>query len=364
MGNSKRYVHDRTRRRQGRASSWWTAAGGGALFLAFSPWPSALLIRALFAKGARATVREMAPFAPSEGVTGKFNIKYLNRKSSNGQVAGGSYRQLRGIAATSPGLDLFLPSDGAAPLPMVFWIHGGAWISGTKRDIAPYLRMLAARGYAAVGLDYSTAPGRQYPTALAQLNQALRYVTDRAGDFGLDPRRVVLAGDSAGAQLASQLAAIATNAEYARQVGIDPGIRQDQLSGVILNCGVYDLEALSRTRGLIGWGFKTALWAYAGERDWSNTRAARDMSTLHYVTRNFPPTFISGGNGDGLTSSQSMVMAKRLTELEVPVTTLFWDTEHAPALPHEYQFHLQFAEAHQALEETITFIKSVTGAAE
>lgn len=341
MGRMRKITAVQGKRCLNRFAMWGIAAVGAAgLAVRSSAWPSALLIRAVFAKGARATVQEMTQFPPPDaGVIRPRMVKRPNPRSR--------------------GIDLYLPANPTGPLPTVVWIHGGAWISGSRKDIAPYLRMLAARGYAAVGLDYSVAPGKRYPTAISELNEDLRYLTSIAEQLGIDPGRMVLAGDSAGAQLASQLATMASNPAYARQVGIEPGIAADQLSGVILYCGVYDLDALSMATGLVGWGFKTALWAYAGERDWSGTPAARDMSTLRHVNRNFPPAFISGGNGDGLTKAQSMALADRLTELQVPVTKLFWDTGHEPALPHEYQFHLRFPEAHQAFAETITFIEGV-----
>lgn len=357
-------------RRLGLAGAIAAAAAVGFC----SPWPAALTIRSVFAKGARQTVAEMEPFAPVDGVTGHRGVPYLSHRRD---MAG---QRIPGRFGRPPVMDIFLPARAASPdratgtnpgqaetpedpgLPTVVWIHGGAWLSGSSKDVAPYLRMLAERGYAAVGLGYSLAPGSRYPTAVAQLNSALDYLTAHAADYGLDPGRFVLAGDSAGAQLASQLATVATNPDYARQVRLVPALKAEQLRGVLLYCGVYDLKALSKATGIVGWGFKTALWAYAGKRNWAVTAAAKDMSTLNHVTGRFPPAFISGGNGDGLTSPQSKALAERLESLGVPVNKLFWDTGHIPALPHEYQFHLRFAEARQAFEESLVFLKSVTGA--
>jgi hypothetical protein len=84
------------------------------------------------------------------------------------------------------------------------------------------------------------------------------------------------------------------------------------------------------------------------------------MSTIEFVTEDFPPTYISGGNGDGLTWLQSIPMAQRLAELEVPVTELFWPAPHEPELPHEYQFHLNRPEAQEALAVTIDWLGQVT----
>lgn len=85
------------------------------------------------------------------------------------------------------------------------------------------------------------------------------------------------------------------------------------------------------------------------------------MSTIQFVTPAFPPTYISGGNGDGLTWLQSIPMAQRLRSLDVPVTDVFWPADHQPALPHEYQFHLDLDEAQEALGRTLDFLGDVTG---
>ena len=258
-------------------------------------------------------------------------------------------------------LDIYLPPGhtGETPAPVVFWVHGGAWISGSRRDIAPYLRMLAARGFAAVGVDYSVAPGRIYPQALLELDQAVTFLQGHAGTYGLDMDRVVLAGDSAGAQLAAQLAVLATNPDYARLTRLPPPLDPADLRGVILHCGVYDLQALAGLRGILGWGFKTALWAYTGSRNWSATPAGNQISVLDHLTAAFPPAFVTGGNGDSLTVSQSVPLAARLSALGTGVRTRFWPADHRPALPHEYQFHLNREEARQTLTETLAFLRSV-----
>jgi acetyl esterase/lipase len=129
---------------------------------------------------------------------------------------------------------------------------------------------------------------------------------------------------------------------------------------VILNCGVYDLRAMAELNGLPAWGFKVALWAYTGTKDWSELPVGATMSTIEFVTADFPPTYISGGNGDGLTWLQSIPMAQRLDELGVPVTELFWPAPHEPQLPHEYQFHLDMPEAQEALTATIDWLNETT----
>lgn len=320
-----------------------TVVAAVAVAFAVTPWPAAMLIRTVFERGAADTVQEMNRHVPTSGVIARTDLEY-----------GDGGRDTR--------FDLFTPEGAKDPLPVVVWIHGGAWISGWKEDVAPYLRILAGHGYAAVGLNYSLGPERTYPTAVDQLNQALAYLDDHAGELGLDPSRIVLAGDSAGAQLASQLATAITNPDYATMIKIDPALRPDQLRGVILHCGVYDLDALAQSTGIVGWGFKTSLWAYSGHRDWSDTPAGQQMSTLRHVTGAFPPAFVSGGNADGLTPAQSVALAERLKQLGVPVTTRFFAAEHQPALAHEYQFKLDGADARETLARTLAFLRSANPA--
>ncbi|MCS5733057.1 alpha/beta hydrolase [Herbiconiux daphne] len=354
-----------------------------------TPWPAALLIRRVFERGARATLAEMAPHVPSSGFVERRDIRYAPPNPGRAGRSG-SARRVRGGDTT---FDIVTPAPTAAGAedgaengaedgaehgagaeagvgaqastearPVVVWIHGGAWISGSKADVLPYLKLLAVRGYAAVGLDYTIAPEATYPTALTQLNEALRHLVDHADELGIDPRRIVLAGDSAGAQLASQLAVLTTDAAYAASLGIRPSLDAIQLAGVVLHCGLYDLAAMENATGIVGWGFKAALWAYTGDKHWSTTATGRSMSTLDVVTAAFPPAFVSGGNGDGLTAGQSKRLVDRLRALGADVTPLFWPADHVPSLPHEYQFHLDYGDAFVALDRTIEFLDRVTAA--
>ena len=256
-------------------------------------------------------------------------------------------------------LDLFVPETAGEPVPLVVWIHGGAWLSGGRNDVEPYLRILAAAGFAAAGVSYTLSPQAVYPQAVEELAAAVSFLQEQAAHYGVDPRRVVLAGDSAGAQLAAQLAVLATNPGYVRRTGLPSGLSRDDLRGVILHCGIYDVGSLVSLPGILGWGFRSALWAYSGKRDWSRTAAGRDISVLHDVTGTFPPAFITGGNGDHLTLTQSVPLAARLAQLKTDVRFRFWPRDHKPALPHEYQFHLNRPEGQLALAETLAFLKDV-----
>jgi acetyl esterase/lipase len=318
------------------------AAGVGAIIVSWaSPWPAVLIMRRLFERGAEETVREMVPRVPKGRLESRLHVQY-------------------GDGGDDTTLDLFAPIRSRGALPVVVWIHGGAWISGSKEHVAPYAKIIASHDYVAVSLNYTVAPNATYPTALNQLNSAIGFLDRHAAEFGIDPSRFILAGDSAGAQLASELANVVTNPSFAESTGIRPAISPAQLRGAILNCGIFDVSGIPKVVGINGWGFRIALWAYVGKKDWSRTPSGVQMSSINFVTPLFPPTWISGGNGDPLTTVQSKPFAARLRELGVSVTTLFFHNNHVPPVPHEYQFHLNLKEARAALESTLTFIRQVT----
>lgn len=312
-----------------------------AIVGALTPWPSAMLIRSVFTKGGDETAAEMDKHVPDTKLTEQRDVAYAD-----------------GGADTT--MDVFTPASSTGPLPTVVWIHGGAWISGAKENVDPYMRILAAEGYTTIAVNYTIGPEGVYPLAVHQLNDALAYIDAHADELGVDPNQIVLAGDSAGAQLASQMATLMTSPDYAEIMGITPALAKNQVVATVLNCGVYDLAALATLDGVVGWGLKTSMWAYSGTKTWAEDSTGATMSTIDWVTADFPTTYISGGNGDGLTWLQSIPMAKRLEELGVDVTTLFWPAPHEPALPHEYQFHLDMPDAQTALQETIDFLNART----
>lgn len=332
------------RRRWPRRLAWTAViAVGAAAAFSVTPWPAAMIVRAVFGQNGAATVAEMERHVPDTPLTAKLGVSY-------------------GAEGSDTTFDLFTTAAAGERRPTVVWIHGGAWVSGSSANVDPYLRILAGAGYTTIGVNYSVGPERTYPTAVRQLSEALAFIQSHADELSVDPRTIVLAGDSAGAQLASQLAALTTNPDYADLLGIAPVLSSSQLAGVILNCGVYDLRSMSDLRGLIGWGFSTSLWAYTGTKDWSVESAGATMSTIDFVTSDFPPTYISGGNGDGLTWLQAIPMTQRLRQAGVEVTPLFWPADHTPALQHEYQFHLDLPEAQRALTETVAFLSKVASA--
>lgn len=315
------------------------------LFIWFrlSPWPGAMIIRWVFESNGAKTTQALEKHIPASGVA---------------VIHDQQYRQGDDDAK----LDVYTPESarkGNKKLPVVIWTHGGAWISGDKTDAAPYFELLALKGYTVISPNYSLAPEKSYPTPIHQLNDMYAYIQQNAGRFYADTSQIVLAGDSAGSQLSAQMAAIITNPSYAKEAGISPNLTPSQLRGVMLNCGIYKMEELAHPQPnlskIIGWGDDVVVWAYSGTHDFADP-IIRQMSPHYHVTKDFPPTFITGGNDDPLTNVQSKPFAHKLQALGVPTETLFYPDNYQPPLPHEYQFNLDIDAGQQALDVMIRFL--------
>lgn len=304
------------------------------LFLSFklSPWPAVFILGRVFAKGDEAFEASLQKHVPA-GVVERRNLAYGAGKDEI--------------------FDLFYRADAAGPRPAIVWIHGGAWIAGNKDSIANYLKVLAGHGYSVVGVEYSSGFGSRYPKPVRQVNAALGYLTRHAADLNIDPNSMILAGDSAGAQLAAQVAIITTDPAYAQRMDITPTLAPSQLAAVLLLSGAYDMESID-FNSKNGWFPKTVLWAYSGVNKFMEDEQFKLISVTRYVTAAFPRAFISSGNGDPL-APQAVALAQRLKGLGVPVDTLFFPAGHAPSLPHEYQFNLDDPDGQLALERMLAF---------
>lgn len=326
---------------RGRRTRWMLGSTAVAAVLALAagllwqatPWPRALLIRHAFAKDGLAKNAALSPRVPP-GVTSRLDLPYLEGDPD-------AYH------------DIHDPPGAAAAWPLVVWVHGGAFVAGDKREVANYCRILAARGFAVAAVNYALAPAATHPKPVAQLNEALAYLQRNAAALRVDPTRRLIAGDSAGAQIASQYGLVATDPGYAERFAVRPAIAPASLRGLVLCCGPYDAGAVNLAGPMAGF-LRTVMWSYSGTRNFAEDPVFKLLSTRHHVTAAYPPDFITSGNGDPLTP-QSKALAQRPSELGVAAETLFFPDDHRPSLPHEYQFVLDLEEARDALERIAAF---------
>ena len=100
-------------------------------------------------------------------------------------------------------MNIYLPETGNGPFPVIFFIHGGGWQGGSRGDtqVKPFLHGIK-RGYAVISCSYRLLPDGRFPENLFDIKAALRFIKAHADEYLLDDERIVIAGASAGAQLA------------------------------------------------------------------------------------------------------------------------------------------------------------------
>ncbi len=307
-----------------------------ALFFAYTytPWPRALRVRFDYDGDSKTASERLAPLVPA-GVTSTLDLPYEP-------------------SISDARLDVFHPPGTVPKGPTVVWVHGGGWLSGSKDLVANYLKILASKGFTVVGVGYSLAPGATYPTPVRQVNAALGYLVKNAARLKIDPSRFVLAGDSAGPQIALQVATMILQPSYAQLMDMQPTLKKEQLAGLLFFCGLYWIDPADVSNSY----FQTELWAYSGTKDFLGDKRFATAWVMDRLNGDFPPTFVSVGSEDGL-RPQSIAFADKLEKSGVRVARAIFPADLKPPLYHEFQFDLRREEARQALDKAVEFLKSL-----
>lgn len=250
-------------------------------------------------------------------------------------------------------LDIYFPAVTDEDVPVILWIHGGGYVGGSKDSRRDYAMTLAFDGYVVANIDYTLAPQELYPGPVVQANAALDYLQEHAADFGGDMGRIFIGGDSAGAQIASQLSAVLSNSELAASMGVVPAASSEHLRGALLFCGLYNMATVRDT------GFPNIdyfLNTYTGTTAFEDFATIQELSTVLHITDDYPDTFISAGDGDPL-ESQSVELANAIRSQGIAVESVFFEGT-GKNLQHEFQYALDTLDGQETLVKTLDFLSA------
>ena len=195
-------------------------------------------------------------------------------------------------------LDVYVPVAAAESAPVLVFFYGGSWDSGSKDDYAFVGQALAAQGFVTVLPDYRLYPQARFPDFLNDGAAAVAWVRDNIATYGGDPRRIVLAGHSAGAYNAVMLA---LDPRYLEGAGVDPKV----IRAVAGLSGPYDFLPLDTD---------TTRKVFGQAADLAQTQPMTFAGPLS------PPAFLATGDEDTtVLPRHTAALATRLRAANVPV---------------------------------------------
>jgi acetyl esterase/lipase len=188
--------------------------------------------------------------------------------------------------------------DGPGTRPAILSVHGGRWRAGNRTDASSIkVTQWAEFGFVALSIDYRLVGGSPAPAPYVDLQCAIRWLHAHAADYGVDPERVYLIGQSAGGHMVS-LAATMGDGPFPKAGGWEQA--RSDVRAVISVAGAYDLNSLS-------WG---NLWTpIAGGVE----EARRTASPMAHVSATTKPTLVIHSDDDkSVPVQQAVDMAEKL----------------------------------------------------
>ena len=200
-------------------------------------------------------------------------------------------------------LDLFLPAQTNKPVPLIIWVHGGAWSAGSKEN-CPALRFLS-RGYAVASVNYRLSQHAIFPAQIEDCKAAVRWLRAHAAEYSLDPNRFGAWGASAGGHLVALLATTGDVKEF--DSGSDAKV-SSRIQACVDFFGPADLLSMQTQSGTNSEmnhdGPDSPESRLVGGAVQEHKDAAKRASPITYVTRDDAPMLIVHGDADPLVPYQ------------------------------------------------------------
>lgn len=212
-------------------------------------------------------------------------------------------------------LDVYSPPD-ARSLPVVFWIHGGGWQTGDKKEVELKPKAFNQKGFVFVSTNYRLLPTVPMETIVSDIAKSIRWVHEHIAEYGGDPNRLLVMGHSAGAQLA---ALISTDDRYLKTEGLSLKI----IKGCVpVDGDTYDIPAIietAETRRRVH-GLPQAKYGHR-EKFGGDPAKHRDFSAVTHIAsgKDIPPFLILHVAEHPDTSAQAQRLFNSLKSAGIPV---------------------------------------------
>lgn len=203
--------------------------------------------------------------------------------------------------------DIFTPPGTPRHAPGILLLHGGGWSGGDRTQLRGYGILLGRLGYACVASEYRLSGEATWPAQLHDSKAALRWMRANATRLGIDPSRIAVSGNSAGAHLSLMVAGTPNLPEFEGEGG-NPGVD----TSVAASVAIYAPVQLGGPAAL-----SQAVSALMGPNP--SASALAGASPLTHAKASFPPTLLLHGNADDLVpANASLDMYRALVKAGAP----------------------------------------------
>jgi acetyl esterase/lipase len=240
------------------------------------------------------------PILPASGGRARQTLALLLVFFASG-VARGRKPDLGGVEFARIGtkvlmLDLYQPADRSATSPLVIWVHGGAWRSGSRGKVP--VTELTLRGYAIASVDYRLSGEASFPAQVHDIKAAIRFLRANAESYSIDPKRFVIAGSSAGGHLAA-LVGVSNGVSALEGTIGDHGDASSDVHSIVSYYGASNLQTILSQSTPHGLSVRVpALQLLLRGQPSDQPELAKLASPVAHVDGNDPPLLLIHGDQD------------------------------------------------------------------
>jgi acetyl esterase/lipase len=195
-------------------------------------------------------------------------------------------------------LDLYRPkpNEDAGPLPLIVWVHGGAWLAGSKEN-CPAVRFLR-QGYAVASINYRLSQHAIFPAQIEDCKTAIRFLRANAEKYNIDPNRIGVWGASAGGHLVALLGTAGDVKEFEKGPNLQVSSRVQAVCDFF---GPTDLTKMSQFPSSMDHDAPDSPESkLIGGPVQENKEACKRANPITYVSKDDPPFLICHGDKDML----------------------------------------------------------------
>ena len=191
-------------------------------------------------------------------------------------------------------LDLYLPAGVPSP-PLLVWVHGGAWTTGSKVSVPP---VFVANGFAVASVDFRQSTEARFPAQVHDIKAAIRYLRANAPTYGYRADKIAIAGDSSGGHLAALVGVTNGHRELEGTVGDNPK-QSSSIQAIVSYYGASDLRTILAQSTPFGLNMRRpALERLLGALPDQVPELAALASPVSHVDAQDPPLMLLHGDQD------------------------------------------------------------------